>query len=80
MMKMRLDYAEQFLTKDYSGGYRTLSCHDDLLVVEDLETYQNVGYLGTKLSDGKLLADTQGYVVFTRVKPVINKDTRFTFS
>jgi hypothetical protein len=80
MMKMRLDYAEGFLTKGYAGGYRTHSCHDDLLVVEDLEDYQGVGYLGTRLSNGKLLADTQGYVVFNRVTPVINKDTRFTFS
>jgi hypothetical protein len=78
MLKMQLKYAEDFLTKGYAGGYRTLSCHDGMLVVEDLETYQNIGYLGTKLSNGRLQADTQGYVVFTQVKPVINEDTRFS--
>lgn len=80
MLKMQLKYAEEFLSRGYSGGYRTHSCHDDLLVIEDLERYQNVGYLGTKLSDGKLQPDTQGYVVFTRAKPVIDKDTRFSLT
>lgn len=79
MMKMRLDYAEKFLTQGYSGSYRKHSCHDDLLVVEDLEEYQSIGYLGTKLSNGKLQTDTQGYVVFNRVTPVIDENTRWKF-
>lgn len=79
MMKMRLDYAEDFLTKGRAGHWRTISCHDDLLVVEDLEDYQPSGFLGTRLSNGKLLADTQGFVVFTRVEPIINKETRWKF-
>ena len=79
-MKMKLSYAQEFLTKGRAVHYRTVSCHDDLLVVEDLETYQSCGYLGTKLNKGELEADEQGYVVFSRVKPVIDKDTRFTLS
>lgn len=79
-MKMLLSYAQDFLTKGRAGHWRTISCHDDILVIEDLEDYQSSGYLGTKLEKGQLQADQQGYVVFTRVKPVINKDTRFTLS
>ncbi len=79
-MEMQLKYAEEFLTKGRAGHWRTLSCHDDVLVIEDLEDYQNCGFLGTKLSNGKLLANTRGYVVFHRVKPVIDKDTRFTLT
>ncbi len=76
-MKMKLDYAKDFITKGRAGHYRTISCHDDLLVVEDLETYQSSGYLGTQLSFGQLVTDSEGYVVFRSVTPVINKDTRW---
>ncbi len=82
MMKMQLKYAEEFLTKGRAGHWIVLSCHDDVLVVEDLERYpgESPSYYGTKLSNGKVQADTQGYVVFTRVKPVIDKNTRFTLT
>ena len=76
-MKMLLSYAEGFLTKGYAGPYRTLSCHDDLLVIEDLEDYVGRSFLGTRLSHGKLQADTSGYVVFHRVTPVVDENTKF---
>jgi hypothetical protein len=77
-MKMMLSYAKEFLTKGRAGHWRTISCWNDLLVIEDLETYQSSGYLGTRLSNGELQADEKGYVTFTTVKPVIDENTRFT--
>lgn len=77
-MIMKLEYAQEFLTRGRAGHWRTVSCHDGLLVIEDLETYQNSGYLGTQLNFGKFMVDSEGYVVFSRVKPVIDENTRFT--
>ncbi len=79
IMKMQLAYAQQFITKGYAGHWRTVSCHDDVLVIEDLEEYQSCGYLGTKLNSGQLQTDAQGFVIFTRVKPIIDQHTRFSF-
>lgn len=80
MLKMKLEYAQGFITQGYAGHWRTVSCHNNVLVIEDLEDYQPSGYLGTQLNFGQLQVDAAGYVVFGRVKPVIDKDTRFTLS
>jgi len=78
-MKMLQTYAEEFLSRGSAGHWRTLSCRDNLLVIEDLEDYQNSGYLGTKIdNNGNFETVDNGYVVFKRVTPVIDKDTRFT--
>jgi len=79
-MRMQADYAQGFLNgKGYAGHWSTLSCHDNFLVIEDLESYQSVSYLGTKLIDGKLQVDEQGYVTFRRVQAVIDENTRWKF-
>ena len=82
MQKMKLDYAEKLLNGGYAFGNRYLSCHDGLLVVEnDLDDYPyTTSYCATQLVDGRLEVDAQGYVVFKSVKPVIDENTRFSFS
>lgn len=77
MLKLRLDYAQGLLTKGYAGGYRKFSCHNGLLVIEDNEYPYGVYYYGTQLKDGQFVPDAEGFVVFTTVKPVIDKDTRW---
>lgn len=78
-MKIRLDYATGFLTNNYAGHWRTVSCHNNFLVIEDLEVYQSADYLGTQLtSEGFFEIDSEGYVNFMRVKPIIDENTRFT--
>ncbi len=78
-MKMKIAYAEGFLTKGYAGHWKKISCHDNLLVIEDLEDYAYCGFLGTALINGILQTDAQGYVVFSRVEPIITKETRWKF-
>jgi hypothetical protein len=76
MIKMKLDYASGFITQGYAGGKTRVSCHDNLLVIQDEDHY----YYGTKLSFGQFVTDANGYVTFTRVTPLINEDTHWTFS
>lgn len=78
-MRMRPEYAQGFLSVGYAGHWRTLSCHDNLLIVEDLEDYQSSGYLGTRLKDGQFQLDHEGYVLFKRARGVIDENTRFVF-
>jgi len=54
------------------------SCHDDLLVVTvDDYPYRDF-YAATKLKDGKLQVDDEGYVNFSAVNPVVDEETRFS--
>lgn len=77
-MKMQTAYAQRILDGGYAFGNRFLSKTDDLLVCEDLETGSLTSdYYGTKLKDGQLQTDGDGYVVFQRIKPIIDKHTRW---
>jgi hypothetical protein len=81
-MRMMASYAKGFLEgRGHAGHWQTVSCHDDFLVIEDLETYhyQSASFLGTKLIDGKLQVDEQGYVTFRHVQAVIDENTRWKF-
>lgn len=80
MQKMRPEYAQEIFSGGWAFGNKFLSCHDDLLVVtyEDRE-YGETTYQGTQLDNGQFVLDSDGYVVFSRVKPVIDEDTRFRF-
>lgn len=80
MQKMKKEYAQRLLDGGYAFGNRFLSCHDDLLVVEvdeDDYPYQNY-FAGTMLVNGQLQTDEEGFVVFRRVDPVIDSNTRFS--
>ena len=81
-MKMQLEYAAGFITKGRAGHWRTVSCHNNILVIEDLEIYpfESPVYLGTELKFGQLQTDENNYVVFTRAKPVIDRHTKFSLS
>jgi hypothetical protein len=76
---MHPEYAQKLLDGGYAFGNSYLSCHDDLLVIqaEDEYSYGRTSYSATKLKDGKLQVNEKGYVVFTRVEPVIDEHTRF---
>jgi len=73
MQMMHLDYAKKLLDGGYAFGNRFMSCHDDLLVIEDENSY----YYGTQLKDGQLQLNADGYVVFERVQIIIDENTRF---
>ncbi len=80
MQKMRPEYAQKILDGGYSFGNRFFSCHENLLVAfysEDDWPYEKY-FVGTELKNGQLQTDEEGYVIFRRVKPVINESTRFT--
>jgi hypothetical protein len=83
-MKMKLEYAQKLLDGDYVFYNRYLSCHNNLLVVvndEDSEYGYPIMYYGTQLdADGSFIVDDKGFVQFTRVKPVIDRDTVFALS
>lgn len=76
-MKMKEEYAASFITRGRAGHWRTISIHDDLLVIEDLEEKYSSGYLGTKLRFGQMQVDADGFVVFARVKPIIDENTKW---
>lgn len=78
MEKMLPEYAQRLLEGGYAFGNSFLSCHDDLLVVESDDFPYGSSYQGTQLVDGKLQLDEDGYVVFRRVEPVIDSETRFS--
>ena len=81
MQKMHPEYAQRLLDGGYAFGNRFLSCHDNLLVVEydeDDYPYRDVSYYATDLVDGQLEIDSKGYVVFRKVKPIIDGETRFS--
>jgi len=79
MQKMKLPYAKKLLEGGYAFGNRFLSCHDNLLVVavEDDYSYRD-SYAATKLKDGELQVDDEGYVRFSEVNPIIDENTRFS--
>lgn len=79
MQQMHPEYAQKLLDGGYAFGNRYLSCHDGLLVIE-MEgdyPYNRTSYSATKLKDGKLQVNEQGYVVFHRVEPIVDENTRF---
>jgi len=77
MQKMKLEYAQILLEGGYAFGNRFFSCHDDLLVVTvDDYPYRDF-YAATKLKDGELQVDDEGYVNFSAVNPVVDEETRF---
>jgi hypothetical protein len=82
MQKMLLEYAEKILHGAYVFGNRMLAIQGDLLIVTyDEDSYpRTTYYCGAKMKDGKLIADAEGYVVFSRVKPIIDEHTTFSLS
>lgn len=79
MQKMKLEYAEKILRGNYVFGNRMHSIQGDLFIVTyDEDSYpRTTYYCGAKMKDGKLIADAEGYVTFSRVKPIIDEHTRF---
>ncbi len=79
--KMKLKYAHDILDGSYVFGNRLLSQTDEMLIVqydEDEFPYR-VRYYGTKLVDGVLQTDDEGYVIFEQVEPIIDNNTKFRF-
>jgi hypothetical protein len=75
---MKPEYAQKILDGGYAFGNQFLSRTNDLLVVtydEDEYPYSGVTYQGTRLKDGRLQTDEDGFVVFSRVKPIIDENT-----
>ena len=82
MQKMIVEYAQKLLDGGYAFGNRFHSRTESMLVVETqddwfpYETY----YSGAELENGELKVDDEGYVVFSRVEPIIDENTKFHFS
>jgi hypothetical protein len=80
MQKMKPEYAQKLLDGGYAFNNSFFSYHNGLLVVEysgDEWPYRE-SYYGTQLNDGNFMLDSEGYVVFFEVKPVIDQNTRFS--
>lgn len=79
MITMKSEYAQKLLEGGYSFGHRQISCHDNMLVIDDDGDYYQTNYYGTELVDGKLQVDAEDFVKFQRVNPVIDETTRWSF-
>lgn len=83
MQKMKLEYAEKLLNGGYAFGNKYFSKQKNMLIVETTDDWYpyNVYYCGAELDDNdELRVDSEGYVSFSRVEPLVDENTKFYFS
>lgn len=83
MQKMQRQYAQRLLDGGYAFGNRFLSKTNRMLVCsyeEDDYPYSGPDYVATELDNGQLQVDAEGYVIFSRVTPIIDEKTRWEWS
>lgn len=82
MQKMKPEYAQKLLDGGYAFDNSFFSKNNDMLVVRYSESSWPYieSYYGTQLYDGQFMLDGEGYVIFSKVEPIVTQDTLWQFS